>query len=240
MSEEDLRHKLPLAASSGQLWRQSFVWKLALFGAAVCTLLLLVGLPWDSNSLTASSAPPAQQSSVTTQPVTAAATQKQPSTTERGSRAADGTVGQSLPVEQNVAAQPPTLKIQDPSQEALSSQIADADQNCGSGGPMRVFLNPPPQVEGQIEGFLSDAEAMSLIPKSEQSANGQIDPAYVHNRRAIFHPSNAPPNVRIPILVPDGMDVYVGENVQMVGGHASPKLACHYIPNLIVADVPRQ
>lgn len=101
---------------------------------------------------------------------------------------------------------------------------------------MRVNLTPRPAVGGQIEGFLPQAEAMAMIPRSEEAANGRIDPAYIHNLRALFHPDGAPPNVRVPVLVPKGMNVYVGEHVEMVGGHASPKLACHYIPNLVVVE----
>ncbi len=121
--------------------------------------------------------------------------------------------------------------------EGLTSEIAAADQNCGAGSPMRVALNPPAAVAGRIEGFLSEAEAMALIPRSEEFANGRIDPAYVHNLRALFHPDAAPPNVRVPVLVPVGMDVRVGEHVEMVGGHASPNSACHYVPNLLTGVV---
>ena len=118
--------------------------------------------------------------------------------------------------------------------EGLGSQVATADEHCGAGEPMHVALTPPPAIAGRIEGFLPDTQAMALIPRSEEAANGRIDPAYVHNLRALFHPDDAPPNVRVPVLVPDGMDIHIGERVRMVGGHASPGLACHYIPNLIV------
>lgn len=132
------------------------------------------------------------------------------------------------------AGQTPLRRDHRSAEEGLGSQVAVADEHCGAGAPMRVALTPPPAVAGRVEGFLPDAQAMALIPRSEEAANGRIDPAYVHNLRALFHPDGAPPNVRVPVLVPDGMDIHIGERVRMVGGHASPGLACHYIPNLIV------
>ena len=88
-------------------------------------------------------------------------------------------------------------------------------------------------------GFIPNATAMTMIPRAEQSANGKIDPAYVHSERAFFHPNHAPAIMRMPAIVPAGMTVQVGESVKMVGGHASPNLACHYVPNLIVAAGPQ-
>lgn len=137
-----------------------------------------------------------------------------------------------LPVTQ---AQPQPGDDPAPASAGITSQIAMADQNCGAGGPMRVRLNPPPAVTGTVVGFLPSAEAMALIPRSEAGANGRLDPTYVHNLRALFHPDAAPPNVHLPVVVPADMNIYVGEEVQEVGGHASPDLACHYVPNLIVA-----
>ena len=166
-------------------------------------------------------APPEQYLAMSPQPVTPAKVpEQQPSPT--------GT----MPVMPQAQAR----DIQQPTHEGITSQVAAADQNCGTDGPMEVALTPPSAVAGRVEGFLPEAEAMALIPRSEEAANGKIDPAYVHNLRALFHPDGAPPNVRVPVLVPVGMNVYVGEHVNMVGGHASPSLACHYIPNLIVGS----
>ena len=69
----------------------------------------------------------------------------------------------------------------------------------------------------------------SVIPRSELAVNGQIDPTYNHNLRALFLPDGVPSNVRLPVLVPNGMNVYVGEQVNMMGGHASPDWGCHYV-----------
>lgn len=116
----------------------------------------------------------------------------------------------------------------------ISSDIVTADQNCNNAGPMRTPLTPPPPMSGQIISFLPQAQAMELIPQSEQSANGKIDPDYIQNVRAVIHPDYAPERAYVVTLIPAGMNTYVGQRVQFISGHASPELACHYIPNLIM------
>jgi hypothetical protein len=149
----------------------------------------------------------------------------------------------SAPSQHSVPATPQSVAHPTPVAQKLpagmSSQIALADENCGAGGPMKSPLNPPPPMPGEIVGFMPQAVATALIARSEQGANGKIDPAYVHNLRAIFHPKNAPAFMREAVIVPSDMTVSVGEDVRMVGGHASPNLACHYVPNVIVSAVPK-
>ncbi len=75
---------------------------------------------------------------------------------------------------------------------------------------------------------------MALIPRTEQATNGEIDPDYVRNVRAVIHPDGAPQQAYVVTLIPAGMNAYVGQQVQFISGHASPELACHYIPNLVI------
>jgi len=236
-----------LAGSSGPLSRGSVAWKLALLGATICTGLYLLNPPWQWNTPPAPAttlphqsaapapltAPPAPMAAA--QPTLATAAQPTP-------------VREVSPVSVHPSAPPtplPAMQTQPrasarprPVRAGISSQIVIADENCGAGGPMRGALNPPPALAGRIVGFVPRAIAMALIPRSEQSANGKLDPAYVHNLRALFRPYDAAPGVHLTVIVPANMNVYVGEDVQMVGGHASPNLACHYVPNLIVAAGP--
>jgi hypothetical protein len=240
MSNDRRMPKGSLAGSGGQLWRSSLAWKLALLGATVCTGLYLLNPPWQWNKRPAPATAPPHQSIapapriVPPAPRTAAhptlAVQPPPVPVQSAVPAAD------MPVAQ---AQPRASDEPRPARAGLSSQIAIADENCGTGGPMNSPLNPPPPIAGRVVGFVPSAIAMALIPRSEQGANGKLDPAYVHNLRAVFHPYDAAPNVRLTVIVPADMNVYVGEDVQMVGGHASPDLACHYVPNLIVAAAPQ-
>ncbi len=120
--------------------------------------------------------------------------------------------------------------------KGISSEIVAADQNCNGAGPMVTPLNPPLPVQGKIIAFIPPSQALAIIPKSEQLANGKIDPHYVHNLRVAFHPDGAPPNEHALAVVAMGMNAYIGEQVRFVGGHASPDLACHYIPNLVMEE----
>ena len=117
----------------------------------------------------------------------------------------------------------------------ISPQIANADENCGAGGPMGMSLWPSAPFGGQVVGFLSRGQALELLDRSEREVNGRIDPAYLDNLRAIIHLDGRPPGARVVVLVPDNMMVHFGEHVEAVGGRASPTLACHYVPNLIVS-----
>ena len=235
-----------IAGSGGQLWRGSGGWRLALMGAILCTGLYLLNPPWawHKHSMSATvaplrsipAAPAAAPGSILAVPQTAAhpaAVVQQPAAlAQSAAQPAPMRVARALPF---ARAQPEASTEPQPVHAGISSRIALADQSCGGGGPMMSPLNPPPPLAGRIVGFVPRAVAMELIPRSEQAANGKIDPAYIRNLRAIFHPRNAPSFVREAVIVPTDMTVYVGEDVRMVGGHASPTLACHYVPNLIVS-----
>jgi len=227
MSNDLLRPKPSLVQSSGRLWNQSPLWKSALLGAVIFSGLILLDPPWEWGE---SKFLPVQQTTGVDKTITAITPAVQQS--EKTTLAV-----QPSQVAQANPEQPQPHTSNQPIPESLTSQIVEADQNCGSGGPMRISLSPPPAIEGEIKGFLSDAEASALIPRSEQMANGRIDPAYIHNLRAVLHPLGSPANVSVTVLVPHGMNVHIGEMVMMVGGHASPRLACTYVPNLITGDV---
>jgi hypothetical protein len=240
MSNDRRMPQASLAGSGGQLWRGSVAWKLALLGATICTSLYLLNPPWQWNKRPAPATAVPHQSA-------APAARTVPPAPETAAHPTP--VTQQSPVSDQSPAPPAPLPVMQtqlraggdprPVRAGISSQIAIADENCGAGGPMREALNPPPAVAGRIVGFVPSAIAMALIPRSEQAANGKLDPAYVHNLRALFRPYDAAPGVHLTVIVPADMNVYVGKDVQMVGGHASPDLACHYVPNLIVATGPQ-
>lgn len=237
MKNERLTAKRSLAASGGQLWRSSVGWKVALLGATICTGLYLLNPPWQWNKRPVVATAPLRQSVALVPESTARRTpvpqqQSVPVQPAAPAPPAPMLVAQTQP---RAVEEPRPVDDPRPIPTGITSQIALADENCGAGGPMHEALNPPPAVAGRVVGFVPSAVAMALIPRSEAGANGKIDPAYVYNLRALFHPYDAAPGVRLPVIVPENMNVYVGEDVQMVGGHASPNLACHYVPNLIVA-----
>lgn len=116
----------------------------------------------------------------------------------------------------------------------ISTALLETDRNCNGKGPLRSPLFPPVPVTAVVLSQMSQDEGLSLIPRSEVLANGVIDPAYIHNPRVLVHVVGDVQNRTIRVLVPDGMAVAPGQVVRFVGGHASPNLACAYVPNLIV------
>ena len=121
----------------------------------------------------------------------------------------------------------------------MSSKLLEADRNCNSKGPMNMAPVASPPMSATVTGFLSDAEATALLVRTEAQVNGKLDPAYLHNVRAVLHPSLAKnPKAWVIVVVPESMNVTVGETVRIVGGHASPTIACTYVPNLIVVGSP--
>ena len=117
----------------------------------------------------------------------------------------------------------------------IPQQVADADENCGAGGPMGMSFGPSAPFGGQIVGFLSRPQALELLDRTQREVNGKIDPAYLNNLRAVIHLDGKPAGARVVVLVPQDMLVHYGEHVEAVGGRPSRTLACHYVPNLIVS-----
>ncbi|MES2367383.1 MAG: hypothetical protein V4563_16015 [Pseudomonadota bacterium] len=130
---------------------------------------------------------------------------------------------------------PPALEaVMSAPEKGISSEIVTADQNCNNAGPMRASLNAPLPVQGQILGFVPPQQVIVKIPKDEEKANGKMDPQYVHDLMVVIRPAGQLSNKRPLVMVPGNMHVYVGERVWVVGGHASPDLACHFIPNSVI------
>lgn len=129
----------------------------------------------------------------------------------------------------------PTHQQTDQTGTDSSSMLAQENANCNGLGPMRVRAQAPTPIAGTVIGLVSDAEAASLLRLTEQTTNGQIDPDYITNQRVVVHADSSPPGQNMVALVQQGMHVDPGEKVFVSGGHASARLACHYVPNLISA-----
>ena len=61
-----------------------------------------------------------------------------------------------------------------------------------------------------------------------------INPDFLANLRSLVHLDGGLEGTRGVYLVPQGVNVRIGDHVDVVGGHVDPGLPCHYIPNLIV------
>jgi hypothetical protein len=87
---------------------------------------------------------------------------------------------------------------------------------------------------GKIVGFLSPDQALKLLQNTQFSSRMAINPDFLTNLRSLVHLEGSLDGTQAVYLVPQGMNVRIGDNVEVVGGHVDPSLPCHYIPNLIV------
>lgn len=111
------------------------------------------------------------------------------------------------------------------------AQPADADA-CDTrlrttSPPLRHFIL-------KVVGFMPRSEALTLLDQTQKQVGMQISPRYVDNQRALLMPISA----RVPratvALVPNGMEVKIGDIVDYTSGFKmDSQFPCHYVPNLI-------
>jgi len=106
---------------------------------------------------------------------------------------------------------------------AGAATAAEAPQNCP--------LQPgQPGGSGKVVGFLTAGQAQDMMQRTQAQLQAKISPAYVSNLRAAITPDGVR---RLVALVPAGMTVKIGDQVEFIGAYKDPTLPCHYVPNLI-------
>jgi hypothetical protein len=70
--------------------------------------------------------------------------------------------------------------------------------------------------------------------ENQQNLHGMMESRYLSNQRVLVRQYGFPTSDTELALVPVGMQVFIGETVQVVSFHASHRLPCTYVPNLIV------
>jgi hypothetical protein len=119
--------------------------------------------------------------------------------------------------------------VPQPATEAQTSTSDFANTSCG----MKPGTHSPGGT-GQVVGFLTPAEALNAIQRTETRAQANISPEYLTNLRTVIERDGPSGKVHdIIALVPASMTVKLGDQVAYDGLHSDPKLPCHYVPNLI-------
>jgi hypothetical protein len=111
--------------------------------------------------------------------------------------------------------------------------LADRGAPACNSGASGLQQQPQPLGSGVVLRFLSPEEAANLLRITEARLGVTINPNYRLDKRAVVRRGVGPAGPTITALVPLGMDVQVGDHVDMQGFQIDPSLPCHYIPNLI-------
>jgi len=94
-----------------------------------------------------------------------------------------------------------------------------------------------PAQQGQVVGILTPEQADNLLQRTQTQLGMAINPDYLPNVRSLVHLDGAVQGSWYVYLVPQGMNVRIGDRVEVIGGRIDPNLPCHYIPNLITRDL---
>lgn len=116
----------------------------------------------------------------------------------------------------------------------LSSMVRKDDAHCASGFPLAAPWLSSGTVSATITGFVSRPLAIRYVMENQQNLHGRIESQYLSNQRVLVHQYEFPTSDTELALVPVDMQVFIGETVHVVSFHASHRLPCTYVPNLIV------
>jgi len=86
---------------------------------------------------------------------------------------------------------------------------------------------------GTIVRFISPEAARGIIMKTQARTGGTISPAYEHQQRVLVQVEPRSGNSNPTVVVPDQLNVAIGDVVQFSTGHRDLALPCGYIPNTI-------
>jgi hypothetical protein len=91
--------------------------------------------------------------------------------------------------------------------------------------------------QGHVVGFLTPEQAGNLLQRTQTELGMPINPDYLPNVRSLVHLDGSAEGSRSVYLVPQGMNVRIGDRVEVIAFRTDPSLPCHYIPNLITRDL---
>jgi hypothetical protein len=86
---------------------------------------------------------------------------------------------------------------------------------------------------GKVVEFLTAAQALKVLQRTETQKHGSINPEYLSNLRARVELEGGFAGMRTVALVPTTLTVHIGDHVEFAGAYTDASMPCHYIPQLI-------
>src|SRR6185312_15633958 len=99
---------------------------------------------------------------------------------------------------------------------------------------MQAPLVAPVLGPGTVVRAMTPEMIKTNIESAEAQVHGLIDPAYADRSAVIVHLDSGRDQVG---RLPPGLAVHVGDRVTLQGLYRNTALPCHYIPNLVTADL---
>jgi len=85
----------------------------------------------------------------------------------------------------------------------------------------------------QVVGFGTPEQAAEAIKRTQAKMGTKISPDYTTQQRALVEDSFDGAKVRNLALIPEGLTVHVGDNVEIFSSYRDPKYPCNYVPRVI-------
>lgn len=120
---------------------------------------------------------------------------------------------------------------------SVTNVVAPNPSNAAPVCPARLAAAPAFGGRGTVVKLLSQAEAMTLLARTQRLVGRPIDASYLNNRRATIR---ADDGSRQTILVPYGMTVAVGDRVAYQTAYLNTAPLCTYVPNLATRKLSAQ
>ena len=120
-------------------------------------------------------------------------------------------------------ARPPSAAIQ-----------AASTQPGAAGCALQVPPAPAALGPGTVTTLMTPAMVKSNIEGGQAQLHGLMDPAYVDRTAVVVHLDSGRDQVG---RAPPGLDVHVGDRVTLQGVYRNAALPCHYVPNMVTADL---
>jgi hypothetical protein len=88
----------------------------------------------------------------------------------------------------------------------------------------------PKHATGRVTKFISDEQALGATKTVERQLGAQISPAYLSLRRVRVESNGEDDDWATMAAIPTGLDVKIGDSVELNKRYRDPTMPCHFIP----------